>query len=229
MSVVDQFKGLPMGDLIGGPLKAAVEANVLLAKSTAQFINDIGFIPTKDADGNLLPGAPRMSDFSFERPGKDTEGKPTVEMVRIKVPMLAIVPIPNLQVNDVNITFDMEVKSSTSDTSKTEASASLEVGASGGWGPVSASVKISGSVATAKENTRSTDTSAKYHVNVSAKNFGIPEGLARVLDMMHQAAQPRQVEAYKPNAQGEIERGEDGKPTGQPTLIDAEGNPQDSE
>lgn len=229
MSVVDQFKGLPMNALIGGPLKAAVEANMLLARSTADFINDVGFVPTKDENGNMVPGAPRMSDFSFERPGKDPDGNPTIEVVKIKVPMLAIVPVPNLQVNNVDIVFDMEVKSSTTDTSKTSASASLEASVSGGWGPVSASVKISGSVSTAKENTRSTDTSAKYHVEVNARNFGIPEGLARVLDMMHQAAQPRQVEAYKPNAKGELDRDEKGNPTGQPKLVDAEGTPRETE
>ena len=176
MSVVDQFKGLPMSALIGGPLTAAVESNMLLAKSTAQFINDVGFVPTKDENGNMVPGAPRMSDFSFERPGKDADGNPTIEVVKIKVPMLAIVPIPNLQVNNVDVTFDMEVKSSTTDTSSTSASASLEASANFGFGPVSGSVTISGSVSTAKENTRTSDTSAKYHVEVNAKNFGIPGG-----------------------------------------------------
>ncbi len=39
MNVADQFKGLPMEDLIGGPLSAAVTANLNMAKSTADFIN----------------------------------------------------------------------------------------------------------------------------------------------------------------------------------------------
>ena len=43
--------------------------------------------------------------------------------------------------------------------------------------------------------------------------------------MMNQAAQPRQVESYKPNAQGELDRDDKGKPTGQPTLVDANGEP----
>ena len=51
----------------------------------------------------------------------------------------------------------------------------------------------------------------------------MPEGLARVLDIMNDAAKPRQIVAYKPNANGEIERGEDGKPTEQGKLVNADG------
>ena len=192
-AIGDQFKGLPMQELIGGPLSAAVTANTNLAKATAEFINTVGFNEDKTA---------RMVDFSFERPGIDENGKRTIEVVKIKTPMLAIVPIPNLQVDLVDITFDMEVKSSESSSTKVDANASFE--ASIGLGPFSA--KISGSVSVAKENTRSSDQSAKYHVQVRATNHGIPEGLARVLDMMAAAAAPRDVTSFE-NKAGELPEG----------------------
>ena len=48
----EQFRGLPMGDLIGGPLMAACDAQVRLANATAQFIQQVGL-----ADAVLLePG-----------------------------------------------------------------------------------------------------------------------------------------------------------------------------
>lgn len=186
MNVADQFKGLPMEDLIGGPLSAAVKASFSLAKSTADFVTQVGFEADVDANGNAKPGKIRNVDFAFEKTGDD--GKQ--EIVRMAVPMLTIVPIPSLQVDIVDITFDMEVKSTTSDTSKLNASASVEASASGGWGPFKAEVKIAGSVSTSKENTRTSDTSAKYHVQVKAGSRDIPEGLARVLDIMHQAIAP---------------------------------------
>ena len=43
MNMGDQFKGLPMADLIGGPLMAASDAQVKLANATADFIKVIGF------------------------------------------------------------------------------------------------------------------------------------------------------------------------------------------
>jgi hypothetical protein len=224
MNIGDQFKGLPMEDLIGGPLSAAVKSNTDLAKATAAFINDIGFEKVKDAEGVIVPGPARMVDFVFERPGLDKDGNNTVEEVKMKVPMLAIVPIPNLQVDLVDITFDMEVKSSTksveSSASKGEFSASM----SAKIAFFSINASVSGSISSSKENTRSTDHSAKYHVEVKATNHGLPEGLARVLDIMNDAAKPRQIMAYKPNANGEIERGEDGKPKEQGKLISADGS-----
>lgn len=45
-------------------------------------------------------------------------------------------------------------------------------------------VNVTGSVSAHQSNTRSSDNSAKYHVDVRATNHGVPEGLARVLDMM---------------------------------------------
>ena len=51
-------------------------------------------------------------------------------------------------------------------------------------------VNISGSVSSHSSNTRSSDNSAKYHVDVRATNHGTPEGLARVLDMMASAVSP---------------------------------------
>lgn len=45
-------------------------------------------------------------------------------------------------------------------------------------------VSVTGNVSSHSSNTRSSDNSAKYHVDVRATNHGTPEGLARVLDMM---------------------------------------------
>lgn len=43
---------------------------------------------------------------------------------------------------------------------------------------------LSGSVSSHSSNTRSSDNSAKYHVDVRATNHGTPEGLSRVLDII---------------------------------------------
>jgi hypothetical protein len=50
-------------------------------------------------------------------------------------------------------------------------------------------------VATHKENTRSSDNSAKYHVAVHAEDKGMPEGLARVMDILQTACVPRRISA----------------------------------
>lgn len=209
----NEFTGLPMGDLIGAPLNAACDAQIRLAKATADFINTVGFNPELDASGKPVVAAdgkttrmvPRQIDFSFWRPaaapvpadGAAPPAGPHVEKVVMSVPFLAIVNVPSLAVKSVDITFDMEVKSS--ETSKETDSKTIggEANVNFGWGPVSGNVKVTGSVSTAKENTRSTDKSAKYHVEVHARDDGMPEGLSRVLDIMQSAIAPLSVSAPK--------------------------------
>lgn len=41
--IAEQVSGLPMDELIGGPLRAACDAQVQLAQETADFINAVGF------------------------------------------------------------------------------------------------------------------------------------------------------------------------------------------
>jgi len=171
MSISEQFTGLPMKDLIGSPLAAAADASINLANSTADFINRVGF----DKDGNV-----RNVAFKYEKISKNEDGTLNLDAMKVDVPMLAIVPIPNLQVDEVNVLFDMEVKQS----EKTESTLDLSASAKAKLDLGLFSVSVSGSVSVHQNNTRSSDNSAKYHVDVRAANHGTPEGLARVLDMM---------------------------------------------
>jgi len=198
-----------MEELIGGPLNAAVTANTNMAKATADFIKDVGFDIQTNAEGVVTSTKVRSVSFDFERPGimynKDGTSQRTVEIVKMRVPLLAIVPIPTLQVDTVDVSFDMEVKSSFSEKSSNDYSASLSAEGSGRIGPFKVKIKVQGSIASHKENCRTSDNSAKYHVEVRAVNRGIPEGLARVLDIMATAAKPLDITAGKPNANGELE------------------------
>ena len=169
----DQFKGLPMADLIGAPLQAACDAQVNLAQATANFIQTVGFVQPPPAQPGQTPDATplqvRQVDFKFSRPraliGTETTPDPTVgtaaysptEDVTLSVPLLAIVKIPSLAINTVDIVFDMEVKNSESSKDSTDASAKMSADAKVGWGPFSLTVHVEGSVATHKENTRQTD------------------------------------------------------------------------
>ena len=171
MAIGEQFSGLDMKNLIGAPLGAAADASVQLAHSTADFINTVGF------DKN---GKTRTAVFKFNQIGKNEDGSIENQEMSVDVPLLAIVPIPNLQVDEVNILFDMEVKQSEKSESSSDYGGSFSGTAN--FGIFKATV--SGSVSAHSSNTRSSDNSAKYHVDVSATNHGTPEGLARVLDMM---------------------------------------------
>lgn len=171
MAIAEQFAGLDMEQLIGGPLSAAASASKQLADSTAEFINKIGF----DDDGKV-----RTVAFAYQKRSMNEDGTSNLDEMKVQVPMLAIVPIPNLQVDEVNILFDMEVKQS----EKSEKSMDLGASITGSLSLGVFKVSVTGNVSAHSSNTRSSDNSAKYHVDVRATNHGTPEGLARVLDMM---------------------------------------------
>lgn len=204
VNMSSQFKGLPMGDLIGGPLTAACDSQIKLANATADFIRVVGFVPPASPDPNdpYAVGGTRTALFRFKRPVDNPDpangGAIAEEEVELEVPLLSIVKVPSLSIQSVDITFDMEVKSSFSAKESTDASATMNAEMRVGWGIFSAKVNIQGSVATHKENTRSSDNSAKYHVEVRAQDTGMPEGLARVLDILQTAAAPRKISAPVP-------------------------------
>ena len=188
MSVASQFSALPMESLIGGPLQAAATAQGTLASITSEFIQNVGL----EDDGGKLKA--RTVAFDYQKPVKtsaiDADGNSIdtwdVKDMSLQVPLLSIVKAPNLQVKEVNVTFDMEVKASSASQSTNQRDVSVDASWSG-WG---AKVKFHGAVSNKQESQRSSDTSAKYHVDVLAQDDGAPEGLMKVLDILGEAIQP---------------------------------------
>jgi len=183
----DQFGGLPMDQLIGGPLKAACSAQTLLAKASSDFIKDVGL--NDDGKGNL---SARTVDFGFNKPVQAADGTTTMEKVDLQVPLLAIINTPSLSVKEAEVRFTMEVKSSTSAKTTSDTKAELTAHAKYNAGLFSCDVTVHGSVANHSENSRKSDNSAKYDVKVVARDDGPPEGLMKVLDMLNDAIAPTQ-------------------------------------
>ena len=161
-SIASQFTGLPIETLISAPLVAAAEGQKSLAATTAQFITEVGM----DKDGKTKSVA-----FTYE------DGS---EHVELDVPLLSIINIPSLCVDTIDVEFQMEVSAQSASKSSTDASAELT--AKAGFGCYSAS--FTGKVSHHSENSRSSDSSAKYSISVKGKQEK-PEGLMKVLDMLN--------------------------------------------
>lgn len=188
----DQFSGLNMEALIGGPLKAVCNAQAMLAASTVKFIQDVG-LDAPDANGVRKV---KTAAFSFTRAALSETGESIgTEEVSMNVPLLSIVKIPTFGVDSMDLTFDMEVKSSEASESSSDKSGELDANAGLKIGPFHMDVKIKGSISCHEKNTRASDNSAKYHVEVHAKDYGVPEGLARMLDVLVSASAPTKIES----------------------------------
>ena len=161
-NIANQFTGLPIENLIAAPLLAAAEWQKSLAQTTAAFITEVGM----DKDGNT-----KSVKFNYE------DGS---ESVSLNVPLLSIINVPSLCVDEIDINFDMEVSTQTASKSSTDSSATAS--ASVGWGCWKASFE--GKVSHHSENSRKSDSSAKYTIAVKGKQEK-PEGLMKVMDMLN--------------------------------------------
>jgi hypothetical protein len=183
--VAGKFKGLPMGELIGAPLTAACDAQLRLADASWRFIEQIAYDESKEGEDKKT----RLLEFDLDRPTETPIGYESIK-THVQAPFIGLVPIPALLIEDVNIEFQMEV-SATEQVKETDTKeASVNASAGFKFGAFNASVQVQGKVASTRENTRSTNQTAKYQVRVVARQQPPTEGLSRLMDIMAQCTAP---------------------------------------
>ena len=181
-SVADQFRGLPISELIAAPLLATAEAQQKLSATAWDFYQKVAF--NDGSDGNTSTTA-RTLDMEIERPVMQ-DGQMKMVKQNIKAPFVGLVPIPSLLVDHVDVDFQMEVTDTNVESSKT--SADVDATASARWFVFHAN--LNGKVSTSRENTRTTNQTAKYQVHVSASQQPPTEGLSKLMDIMASCIEP---------------------------------------
>jgi hypothetical protein len=186
-NIAQQFSGLPIEDLIVSPIVGMAKGQAKLNDVTWKYISEVAFVK----DEKTGKTSARSLDVEMNRVVTDgSTGEQTLQTLYSKVPMLPLVPIPSLAITSADIEFTMEVKTSEVDKSSTDTEASISASASGGFWGMKYSVSMAGKVATHKENTRSTDNSAKYNVKVHAEQLPATEGMMKLSDYLTQMLEP---------------------------------------
>lgn len=184
--IAQQFAGLPIEDLIVSPIIGMAKGQAKLNDVTWRYISEVAFVTDKDGKTSA-----RSLDVQMNRVVTDgTTGEQTIQTLYSKVPMLPLVPLPSLAITSADIEFTMEVKTSEVDKSSTDTESSIQASASGGFWGMKYSVSMAGKVSTHKENTRSTDNSAKYNVKVHAEQLPATEGMLKLSDYLTQMLEP---------------------------------------
>ena len=185
-NIAQQFAGLPIEDLIVSPIVGMAKGQAKLNDVTWKYISEVAFVTDKDGKTSA-----RSLDVEMKRVVTDgATGEQTIQTLYSKVPMLPLVPLPSLAITSADIEFTMEVKTSEVDKSSTDTETSASVSASGGFWGMKYSVSMAGKVSTHKENTRSTDNSAKYNVKVHAEQLPATEGMLKLSDYLTQMLEP---------------------------------------
>lgn len=169
------INALPMDRMIAGPLQAMIQAQVTASKSYADFLLNVCI---KDGKAVAI-----QFDYDETLVGQDGGYQGTVKK-SLSVPLLAAITHPNIAIEEGRIEFEMTVNQMAEDRSSKDVQGSLE--ASLGWGPFKLDVK--GSVTHKSEQTRKTDTRARYAFSTSVRRQAPPEALMRVIDYLTDAA-----------------------------------------
>ncbi len=178
------FKDLPMSQLIGAPLQAACKAQVQLANAAWEFMQTIAFDEQKKT---------RLLEFDLVRPVETPTGIEK-NQIHVQAPFIGLIPLPALLIDDVSIDFQMEVTSTSEEKTTTQAEADTKVSYKSWWG---LSVEVNGKVSTSRENTRSTNQTAKYQVHVEARQQPPTEGLSKLMDIMASCTAPLTISGSK--------------------------------
>lgn len=168
-SVSNKFVGIPIAELVAAPLVEVCDSQKKLAQSAYEFMTEIGY----DSEGKT-----RMLEFNLQRP---IEGSTTPQDIKVQAPFIGLVPLPNLLIDDVQVDFQMEVTATETSTEKSSEEGSMDANAKFKFGCFgSGSVNVRGKVSSSRENTRSTNQTAKYQVHVSARQQRQTEGLSKL-------------------------------------------------
>jgi hypothetical protein len=181
MEFEDNFKGIPIADLMSAPLIASCEAQTRICREVVTFVKSL----IKE------DGSPQTLDFVISQILPNNSGELQKISSRVKAPILGLVPVPGLLIQDIEIEFTMEVHSTSSisndrdnklDSNKKNNKNSSNSGLDE-W-LKDDNVQMTGVLSSNNKSNRSTDNSAKYNIKILAKQYQMPEGMARVLDMM---------------------------------------------
>ena len=186
MAISDNFTGLPIGLLICQPLIEVAKGQAELCNVYLDQLFRLAFKSMPDLEKGGAVEA-RMVKFKLNRMVVDAasgETKPVT--VDVEAPLLALVPVPAFTMEEATVNFTMEVKDSTSDKLTKPDESTLQSSLSA-WG---FSTTISGKYTTSRENTRTSDKTAKYDIYARAAQQPAAEGMAKLSSIFASVIEP---------------------------------------
>lgn len=175
---INAMQAIPFSSMIGGPLNACIEAQAMAARTSWEFIKEVGLNTDEKGQKSAV-----MVAFSFNRGGR---------MVQLNVPLLTIVPIPYIAINTIDINFKASISASSSTASEssehTEAGGEVNAKAKLNLGLFSLQANLKANYSSKKDSKATAE--SKYSVEstidvaVKAGQESMPAGMAKVLELL---------------------------------------------
>ena len=194
-TAVKNLSALPFGSIIAAPLTAAVEAQASAARSTVDFIQEVGFTtrPGQNKKDNKQDNSEDVLEVlyvAFKYKIKDQQG--IQKDGELQVPLLTIVPIPFIRISILTIDFVAKMTDAyqSNQTSQTILGTNLKntTRLAGGGLFVKGSTQFQGTFSASHKST--SNTTNRYNneltmtVHLEAGNDDIPAGMGRILGVL---------------------------------------------
>jgi len=199
-----ELSSIDFESMIGGPLVAVINAQAQAAIATTNFIKEVGFKKKVVAEGSELTPETQETEepiyVSFKYPKETIPYTPAVldeagnvittaieakyETQVLEVPILTMLPIPFIRIDEVTIDFNAKINSTTYCQTDTSLKIDAKTSARAGFFWASARLKVSTSYQRTTTQGKTVNRDYSLQIHVQAVQDEIPPGMDRLLSIL---------------------------------------------
>ena len=203
-----ELSSIDFESMIGGPLVAVIHAQAQAAMSTVNFIKEVGFKKSsteEDAGGDTSTEEPIYVTFKYPKelspyqpaiPADPSATPPVVaspavpadyETQELQVPILTILPIPFIRIDETTIDFNAKINSVEYRKTNTRLKVDASLEAKAGWLWGSAKLKVSTSFQRTTQQGNTVNRTYSLAIHVKAVQDEMPAGMEKMLSILEGA------------------------------------------
>jgi len=200
-----ELSSIDFESMIGGPLVAVINAQAQAAMSTVNFIKEVGFkkpSTEEDAGGDTSTEEPIYVTFKYPKelspyqpaipadpsatpPVAASPAVPAVyETQELQVPILTILPIPFIRIDETTIDFNAKINSVEYRKTNTRLKVDASTEAKAGWLWGSAKLKVSTSFQRTTQQGNTVNRTYSLAIHVKAVQDEMPAGMEKMLSIL---------------------------------------------
>jgi len=177
-----ELGNIPFDIVIGGPLTAVIDAQAASARSTMNFINEVAFRTDPDNPDKKI-----INTFTFKYSAVDTtNGTERLRNYSMEIPLLTMMPIPNLQFDTVSVEFNVKLNSIATKSTDFSLGVETSLGVDSPGFLLKPAVTFKITIKSQFSSKSSGEVKREYSLNIKviASQAPIPAGTERILDLM---------------------------------------------
>lgn len=194
-----ELASIDFESMLGGPLVAVINAQAQSAMATVNFIKEVGFkkpSAEESAGGDTSTMEPIYVTFKYPKeiqpyvPADNTVSPPTAEVQAVyqtqelTVPILTILPIPFIRIDETTIDFNAKINSVEYRKTDTNLKVDASLEAKAGWLWGSAKLKVSTSFQRSTQQGNTVNRTYSLAIHIKAVQDEMPAGMERMLGIL---------------------------------------------